>query len=222
MSIAALEPTYNQTPGAETHDRAESTDALGRDQFLTMLVAQLKHQDPLNPLEGTDFTAQLAQFSSLEQLFGVNDKLTEIQDELNGQENGNHLDYIGKTVKTNDSTISVKGGQTDSVTYTLSDRANVTILVHNEDGLEARRIYVGRQNAGEHDLDWDGRDNEGNLVGDGMYTFEVEAIDDSGLIVPHDAYVAGEVTGVTYESGMPYLMIGDKLVTPGNIIEVRK
>jgi flagellar basal-body rod modification protein FlgD len=222
MSIAALEPTYNQTPGAETHGRTESKDDLGRDQFLMMLVAQLKHQDPLNPLEGTDFTAQLAQFSSLEQLFGVNDSLAEIQEELNGQENGDLLGYIGKTVKTHDSTIFLKGGQTDSVTYTLGDRANVTISVYNEDGLEVRRIYAGRQDAGEHDLTWDGRDNDGSVVDDGIYTFEVEAIDDSGLIVPHEAYVAGEVTGVTYESGMAYLMIGDKLITPGNIVEVRK
>ena len=65
MSIAALEPTYYQTPETETAGTTDPNDALGRDQFLTLLVAQLKHQDPLNPLDSTDFTAQLAQFSSL-------------------------------------------------------------------------------------------------------------------------------------------------------------
>ena len=54
-------------------------DPLGRDAFLTMLVAQLQNQDPLNPMEGSDFSAQLAQFSSLEQLFKVNDNLENIE-----------------------------------------------------------------------------------------------------------------------------------------------
>ena len=79
MSIAALEPTYYQTSEAETTGATDPDDALGRDQFLTLLVAQLKHQDPLNPLDGTDFTAQLAQFSSLEQQFAMNDNLEAIR-----------------------------------------------------------------------------------------------------------------------------------------------
>ena len=222
MSMAALEPTYNQTPGGERYGQAKSKDKLGLNQFLTMLVAQLKYQNPLDPIEGTDFAAQLAQFSSLEQLFGVNDKLAEIQEGLNSQENGNVLDYIGKTVKTYDSTIFAKDGHAESGYYTLSNRADVTIYIYNEDGLEVRKIYAGWQGAGEHDVAWDGRDSAGEVVDNGLYAFEVQARGEQGLIVPYESFVTGEVTGVTYESGSPYLMIGDKLVAPENIVEVRK
>ena len=103
MSIASLGTTYLNLD--ETLDYTKPKDELGRDQFLTLLVAQLQHQDPLNPLDGTDFTAQLAQFSSLEQLFAVNENLTGIQEAFSLQGNGDLLDFIGKTVKAEDNTI---------------------------------------------------------------------------------------------------------------------
>ena len=88
--------TFSENVPTNTSPKKE----LGREQFLTLLIAQLRNQDPLNPLESADFTAQLAQFSSLEQLFGMNETLTGIQDTLGAQETSNVLDYIGKSVKT--------------------------------------------------------------------------------------------------------------------------
>lgn len=222
MSIAALEPTYYQTPERETSGGADPNDALGRDQFLTLLVAQLKHQDPLNPLDSTDFTAQLAQFSSLEQQFAMNENLEAIQASLSAQESGNVLDYIGKTVKTDGNAIFSKDGHPDSGAYTLEDRADVTIHIYDSQGLEVRRLYAGWQDMGEHDIGWDGRNDAGDPVGDGIYTFEIEAADEEGFMVSYGAYLTGEVTGVIYEGGMAYLMIGDKVVAPENIVEVRK
>jgi flagellar basal-body rod modification protein FlgD len=210
--------TYSQSVSSDTSTKKE----LGKEEFLTLLVAQLKHQDPLNPLESADFTAQLAQFSSLEQLFGMNDALTAIQETLETQESGNVFDYIGKLVKTNDSTVFIKDGNMESNAYTLEDEAEVTIFIYDSQGAEVRRIYGGWKEAGQHDLSWDGKDNNGNLAGDGIYFIEVEAIDENGFVVPYDAYLTGEVTGVTYQNSIPYLMIGNKLVAPENVIEVTK
>jgi flagellar basal-body rod modification protein FlgD len=222
VSIAALEPTYYQTPERETPGGTNPNDALGRDQFLTLLVAQLKHQDPLNPLDGTDFTAQLAQFSSLEQQFAMNESLEAIQDSLSAQESGNVLDYIGKTVKTSGNAIFSKDGHPESGRYRLEDLGDVTIHIYDSQGLEVRRIYAGWQDAGEHDIGWDGKNDAGDPVGDGIYSFEIEATDQEGFIVPYETYLTGEATGVTYEGGVAYLMIGDKLVAPENVVEVRK
>ena len=217
MFIDAL-GTYPESAPTYTSPEKE----LGRDQFLTLLVAQLKNQDPLNPMESADFTAQLAQFSSLEQLFGMNESLKDIQEALAAQESGDVLGYIGRSVKTFDSSIFIKDGTMDSNVYDLQDRAEVTISIYNDQGLEIRRIYAGWKDAGDHDLIWDGKDNRGDTVGDGIYTFELEAMDEEGFIVPYDTYLAGEVTGVTYQSGIAYLMIGNKLVAPENVIEVTK
>ncbi|UCE33405.1 MAG: flagellar hook assembly protein FlgD [Deltaproteobacteria bacterium] len=209
--------TYPESTPTYTSPEKE----LGRDQFLTLLVAQLKNQDPLNPLESADFTAQLAQFSSLEQLFGMNESLKGIEEALAAQESGNVLDYIGKSVKTLDNSIFVKDGTTESNVYELEDGAEVTISIRDEEGLEIRTIYAGWQGAGEHELIWDGKDNQGSTVDDGIYTFELEAMDEEGFIVPYDTYLLGVVTGVTYYGGDPFLMVGNKLLAPENIIEVR-
>jgi len=220
MSIAMLEQTSIQTSGNNGLSQTKLKETLGRDDFLILLVAQLKHQDPLNPLDGTDFTAQLAQFSSLEQLFTANDRLTDISESMDLQKTGDVLDYIGKTVKTTDNTIPVENGETAPGAYNLEDKADVTVFILNADGLEVRRIYEGWQNAGEHDLVWDGRDNDGRMVDDGVYTFELEARDKEGFVVPYNTYLTGEVTGVTYERGMPYLMVGNNLVSPSSVVEV--
>jgi len=143
MSIAAIEPTYQQIPSWETSEKTEPEDETGMNQFLTMLVAQLKNQDPLNPMDGTDFTAQLAQFSSLEQQFNMNDNLAEIQAALSAQEKGNVIDYIGKTVRTKDNTFVAKDGHADSGIYTLADRADVTVHIYDTQGLEVRKIDRG-------------------------------------------------------------------------------
>jgi flagellar basal-body rod modification protein FlgD len=220
MSIAALEPIRQQLPEEKSVSNTDTKDELGLNQFLTMLVAQLKHQDPLNPMEGTDFTAQLAQFSGLEQQFAMNDHLEGIQAALDSQENGNILDYIGKTVKTNDNTILVDQGGLDSGAYTLDSGADVNVYIYDEYGIEVRRIHVGRQDAGQHNLDWDGEDNEGEPVADGRYTFEIEALGEDGQFVSARSHILGQVEGVTYQQNIPYLMLGDDLVSPSEVVEV--
>jgi len=208
--------------GQETSSNSNPKRELGKDEFLTLLVAQLKNQDPLNPLDSTAFTSQLAQFSSLEQLFGVNKTLADIQKSLTGRTNEDLLGYIGKVVKTSDNAITVEEGEPGSATYSLEDRANVGIKIYDDQGVEVRKINVGWKDPGEYEHGWDGRDNNDNQLSNGIYTFEVDAKDGNGFIVPHTTYCAGEVTGVTYKGDTPYLIVSNKLVTPESIIEVKK
>jgi len=218
MSIEGVGTTYGET-SSYTNPKKE----LGKEDFLTLLVEQLKHQDPLNPMESTEFTAQLAQFSSLEQLFGMNENLGGIREVLSNQNKENLLELIGKTVKADDNTILIKDGNAASGSYVLEDAADVAISVYDGNGIEIRSLYPGRQDAGEYDVTWDGKDNSGEMVEDGIYTFEITAINEAGNYVTANTYISGEVTGVTYKYGIPYLIIGDTLVSSNNaIIEVTK
>jgi flagellar basal-body rod modification protein FlgD len=217
MAIPAVEAISS---GSMNSSAATKNDEVGMDQFLTLLVAQMKYQDPLNPLDGTDFTAQLAQFTALEQQFQTNDQLEEILTAVKGQESGYVLDYIGKTVKTLNNAVFVEDGEANAVSYTLDDRAEVTLQIYDEDGNEVRSIYKGWQDAGSHDFDWDGLNNAGSQVDNGTYIVEVDAVDEQGYVVAHEEYVNGEVSGVTYYDGTPYLMIGDKVVALTNVTEV--
>lgn len=218
MAIEGVGTTYGET-SSYTSPKKE----LGKEDFLTLLVEQLKHQDPLNPMESSEFTAQLAQFSSLEQLYGMNENLAGIQEVLSDQNKENLLELIGKTVKADDNTILIKDGNAASGSYLLQDRADVTISIYDSNGFEIRKLNLGTQVAEEYDVAWDGRDESGEMVEDGIYTFEVIAKDDAGNYVTASTYTSGEVTGVTYQYGIPYLMIGDILVnTNHTIIEVTK
>jgi len=203
---------------------AESTssaaaDSLGEDEFLTLLVAQLKNQDPLNPMESQDFTAQMAQFSSLEQLFDVNASLAGIQEAITASEKDSNLDYIGKQVKAAGNTLYKSGDSLDQGSYYIEDGAEVTFTIYDNEGREVHRIDAGYQDAGEYELAWDGRNATGMSVADGIYTFDIAARDINGFDVYTETYSKGMVTGVSNEYAVPYLVIGERLLEPQNVLE---
>ena len=222
MSIPSVNTNYGTTSTTSAQTSSNSgTDKLGMDQFLNLFIAQLKNQDPLNPMDSAEFTAQLAQYSSVEQLYGMNSKLEDIENTLSSQtEQHDALGYIGKTVKVDDNTMTVDNGTVQTGSYTIAGSGNVTIDVYDSDGQRVRTLYEGAEDEGEHEVNWDGRDDSGSMVGDGTYTFVITARDEYGLSVPSNTYISGEVTGVTYKNGQPYLMVGDKLLDSSNIIEV--
>jgi flagellar basal-body rod modification protein FlgD len=222
MITTASGNNYLQSINEAPPTNEPAKDTLGRNEFLTLLIAQLKNQDPLNPMEGQEFAAQLAQFSSLEQLFTVNENLDGIKGSLKSTEGDQNLDYIGKIIKTRDNGFSKSGDKIDACAYSIEEHANVMISIFNDKGVEVRSVYINGEDPGEHDFNWDGRNNAGVLEADGNYTFEVNAVGASGMPVSASAYMMGEVTGVSYQDGIQYLMMGDRLITPDKTIEVRK
>jgi flagellar basal-body rod modification protein FlgD len=223
MSIESIYSNYGTTSSNSGETSSSySSEELGKDQFLKLFIAQMQYQDPLNPLDSAEFTAQLAQFSSVEQLYGMNSKLENIEETLNNQnEQHDNLGYIGKTVKADDNTMRLDNGTVQSGSYTIDKGGYVTIDVYDSDGQIVRTFYKGWEDEGEHDVNWDGRDDTGTITGDGTYTFEITARDEDGFYISSNTYISGEVTGITYQNGQPYLMIGDRVINnTNNIIEV--
>ena len=218
MLIEGLIPNMREPvhAGAETSRENE----MGRDTFLTLLVAQLKHQDPLNPMQSAEFTAQLAQFSSLEQLFNINDNLKVLQGTNDAQIPEYLLDYIGKEIKSSDSNITVINGKASGSSYTLTEHGNVLITVFDNKGLEIRTIHKGNQDPEEYDFYFDGKDNNGYPVPDGEYSYTVQAFDNEGSPIEVKSGISGQVTAVTYQGGIPYLIVGDHLIKPESVTEV--
>lgn len=213
-----LEAVYNSYVEPEK----EEEDPLGRDAFLTMLVAQLKHQDPLNPMDGTAFTAQLAQFSSLEQQFGMNDSLESILTEMKVEEDDNNLlDYIGKEISADNNTISVTGGSATKASYTLEEPGDVIVSIVDSDGMEVQSFSMGQKGIGTHELIWDAKNGDGGTIADGVYKYQVVSIDANGVPFPAKTAAVGIVNGVTYENGKQYLIMKDQLVDPDTVIEIR-
>ncbi|WP_300456372.1 FlgD immunoglobulin-like domain containing protein [Desulfobacula sp.] len=214
-SLDTISNAYQSTE----QEKAQKDDVLGMDSFLTMLVAQLQNQDPLNPMEGSDFSAQLAQFSQLEQLINLNDTLETVATSSNQPTEGDFLNYIGKQVTGKVDTMTVDEGTVSSGFYTLSQPADVMIAVTDTDGHTIKTLYDGQQNAGSHMISWDGTNTAGEAVTDGSYTYSVMANTGHGYVnVP--STVTGTVDGITYTDGKPYLFVQGVLLDPDALTAV--
>ncbi len=203
---------------------AQKSDSLGKDAFLTMMVAQLKHQDPLNPLEGTDMTAQLAQFSSLEQQISMNTNLASIPSALNNAStNENIFDYMGKDIVSDGNPVSLYQGQVVSGgTFELEEPATINVVVYDSNGTAVRRMSSGNERieAGTYNIEWDGKNDDGLTVQDGEYTYEVKALNAKRQYLDVATETSGTVSGVTTYGGKAYLMVDGKRVDPDSVASV--
>jgi len=220
--ISSINKLDNYTTDTQ---KKEIKKSLGKEDFLRLLVTQMQFQDPLKPMEHTEFTAQLAQFSSLDQLFAINDKLGALSDARGGLDRLQAINFIGKEVKASGNKVYMgKDASSTLLGYTLNKKASgVTIHIFDRNGTGLRTIEMGPQDAGVHSIVWDGRDDSGALVPSGEYTFSVSARDPEGKDSDVLTNVVGTVTGVSFEEAVPYLMVGGGIRIPvSNIREVKE
>jgi flagellar basal-body rod modification protein FlgD len=200
---------------------ATGAKELGQDAFLQLLVTQLRHQDPLNPMDSAQFTAQLAQFASLEQLTKANGSLGNLLVAQMSSTNLAATSLVGKTIKAAGDSVSVKDGQASPITYTLPQDTTSTVLqVYDANGVLVKTITKGAQSAGDQQVSWDGKDDQGRTVPDGTYTIKAAATGSKGEPVGVTLYQTGTVTGVKYEGGVAYLLIGEQKVQMGQVLQV--
>jgi flagellar basal-body rod modification protein FlgD len=194
---------------------ATSNQDINQQQFLTLFIKQLQSQDPLSPLDSNQLTAQLAQFSSLEQLTQMNSKLDSLSGTAQKTENETMLSLIGKRVAFDGSQLQVAGGQSASIGYTLSsDAADVVATVQAADGTTVRTVDLGTKDTGQHSFAFDGRDDSGALVADGTYKVTIAAAATAG-VAPTPVSLDTEVTvdGVDLSSNPPALLAGTTRIT---------
>ena len=217
MTVMSVSEVYSQA-GTTT---STSETVMGKDDFLTLLITQLRNQDPLNPSDSTEFTAQLAQFSSLEQLQNINSALASFEVYQSTANNIQASNFIGQTVTAAGDTVSVSNGTSDSLSVELDAPAQaVYIQIYDAYGEYVTDIEAGSLDAGMHTLAWDATDQYGADVADGRYTFSVMAVDADGNSVSTTSYITGLVTGVDYQSGETMLLIGDQEVSIASLIRV--
>lgn len=205
-------------------EKTVKKDSLGKEAFLTMMVAQLKNQDPLNPMEGTDFTAQLAQFSSLEQQITMNTNLSSILESLNtASANDNLFDYMGKSIVSDGNPVTLAGGEVVSGgVFELKEPANITVVVYDSTGTAVRRMSSGteRIEAGVYNIEWDGKNDGGYTVQDGEYTYKVKALNARNQYTDVATETKGTVSGITSYYGKSYLMVDGQRVDPDSVESV--
>lgn len=214
-SLDSIVGSYESTVATSS----EESDALGKDDFLTMLVAQLENQDPLNPMDGTDFSAQLAQFSQLEQLMNLNTSMETLAASFSDDSEIDLMSYLGKQVSGNVDSMQVEDGSVSGGFYNLAENADVIIKITDEGGETVKTLYKGTQAAGVQLIEWDGTDEDGAAVAEGTYKYNVLANSGSGYEeLPTN--VTGTVSGIAYSNGNPYLVVQGVLLDPDSLTSV--
>ena len=214
----------SQTSAAYNDRNSDKPNKMGEQQFLQLLVAQMRHQDPINPLDGADFAAQLAQFNSVEQLINVNNGikgLHESQEMMSaGLTNSLAASLTGKNVKAFSDVIHLPPGESANIQYKLNNSASkVDIVIMNESGREIRRESLQNVAAASHDWQWDGRNNNGERMPEGQYRVAIDASNDESKVNAL-TYVEGLATKVRYTGEGVKLTVNGIDVPIGDVEEV--
>lgn len=194
-----------------------TSQQVGKDGFLKMLVTQLKNQNPTDPMKGRDFASQLAQFSSVEQL-------TSISDQIKSQKGANQAltesvnsgvatDLIGRTVEAGGNQFTQSGGREKTLGMNLSGPAsNVSVTIRDAGGNAVRTRTLENVSAGPNEITWDGTTDAGAQAPDGNYSFDVEATGPQGNPVDTTPYLKGTVDRVSFgEQGTRLLVDGAEI-----------
>lgn len=215
--------TVSEVTSLANLTQQKSGSVVGKDDFLKLLVTQLQNQDPLNPMDSTEFTAQLAQFTSLEQMSNMNESLDSLLMYQASINNSQTVGFIGNNVVGKGNTVSVVSQGTPApISFSLAGEANtVGLSIYDSTGKLIRVIDVGSMSSGEQSLIWDAKDQSGNAVTPGAYTYKITAKDSEGEEVEVTAYASGKVTGVTFKDGVSYLEMGQQQIPIGDVLSVK-
>lgn len=217
-TTSGIDNIIGPTGATGAQSQTSSMKSVGKDEFMKLLLAQLKNQDPLKPMDGTDFAAQLAQFSSLEQLKNLNTTL-ETQS-VNQMTLGysQSVNMIGKEAVANSGNTVTANGQTAELNYRLAKNAtNVTVSVMDKNGKLVKTWDESAKAAGMNSVTWDC-----SGVEKGDYTYRINASDSAGAPVTADTMTTGMVTAVHFRGNQILVTLNGLEVPFSNIIEIRK
>lgn len=187
---------------------------MGKDEFMKLLTFQLQNQDPMNPMDQSKFTGELAQFSQLEQLTNLNKKFDEGNKTQGIQDKFYAASFVGKKVVTTGSTMDLKeSGDPGDVLFKLDGQASkVLIRILDSKNNVAGEIWKEGLSQGSHQVTWDGVALDGTPAVKGKYTAQVKAWDEMGQEVGTRTEATGIVQSVTFDQGEPVLTVNGQKV----------
>ncbi|MEY8880379.1 flagellar hook capping FlgD N-terminal domain-containing protein [Donghicola sp. XS_ASV15] len=212
---SAVSTQATTTTSSTTSESGLSSDF---ETFLKMMTVQMQNQDPLNPVESTDFAVQLAAFSQVEQQVLSNEYLQELTDSLSASGLAGQARLIGRSVLTSAAT-HYDGGTIEIIpSYDLTAESHV-LVIRDDTGAEVgRRALSGAPEA----IQWSGMTDENGQLGDGTYSFAVESYTDGALSATNSAQTWGAVNQVTLaDSGVELTLEGGSSVYETEVTAIR-
>jgi flagellar basal-body rod modification protein FlgD len=183
---------------------------LDKDDFLRIMVTQLRHQDPTKPMEADKMAAEMAQITSVEQMHNVNQTLGRLADQYRANDKAAMANMIGRSVTVDRNRFTHEEQGKETLSFNLKqDASSVKLLLLSETGETVLEKDLGAQKAGENSFYWDGK--KGNLLPAkaGLYQYRIEAKAPNGQTVQAETQVRAKVVGVNYEGAEAALLVGD-------------
>jgi flagellar basal-body rod modification protein FlgD len=214
ISYATPAPTLD--PTANAANAASSSLSQNYNTFITMLTTQLKNQDPLSPMDSTQFTQQLVMYSQVEQQMNTNSELKQMVAAQSAGQAASALNYIGMQVTAPGSQFTYSGQPVDLGYALPSNAASTNIAIVDNNG---NMVWSGTGNTtqGSYNFNWDGTDLNGNAVANGTYTLVVSAVDTNKTQLSATTAVPGIVTGVETDNGTVYLNVNGTAVPESSV-----
>lgn len=211
--------------GAKAEKPREVKKTLGKDDFLRIMITQMQHQDPSNPFKAEQMAAEMAQFTSVEQMQNMNRSLEKMTTKDQPMERLAMTGLIGKTVTVDRARFPHQEGSNEALVYNLPKEAkSVKVALISESGEVALEKDLGPQKAGENTFAWDGLKTNTLPAKSGNYILRVEAKDDRDMAMDTGAQSKARVIGVSFEGSEPVFLVGDAKnqakVTMKNIIRI--
>ena len=192
---------------AQQRSISSADQEMGRDAFLRLFTTQLQNQDPLSPMDNEAFVAQLAQFSSLESMKGMQQSVEDMANELRTDRFYSGANLLGRTVSVSGGPVpggegreiagsaTIPGG-VDGVSFTVHDRTGAIVYSHE----------YGPVPAGEMQFEWTGNDNEGNPVTPGDYRLAI-AVEKNGAYLQLPVMNREQITSVRWDAELQELLL---------------
>ncbi len=224
MSTVTSALTTGTTNSAATATEAlkKSRSSLTQEDFINLLVTQMKNQNPLEPMDNYQMASQMAQMSTVESLNNIYKSVSQIASSQDTVANSlGTASLIGKTVEAQGNGLTLSQGTASGGTFQLAKAGNVLVQVYNSAGQLVWSQQSEVKDATSQKVAWQGKDQLGNSLPDGNYTFKVTAVDEKGTSINVTSRVSGTVTGIFFENGTPYIQVGSNRIAVKNITAIQ-
>jgi flagellar basal-body rod modification protein FlgD len=208
--INGTTPSTGTLPSTTPSKAASAQSSLNTnyDDFLKLLTAQLKNQDPTAPMDANQFTQQMVSLTGVEQAVNTNANLEKLITLNQSNQLTGAAAYIGKMVQADGSVAPLAKGQAE-FTYNLPKTSESTVITISDASGKTVFTGSGEKTVGQYKYVWDGRDNNGNPQQSGDYTIAVKGLDSNNNIITATTSTASTVVAVTMDSGVTMLKLSN-------------
>ena len=209
-------------PPVETGATAKPAESgLGEEEFLSLMMTQMQHQDPLSPMDSSQFMDQVTQMNTVKQLMLANQTLDQLMVGITSINNESAVNLVGHEVVAQGDSFFHEAGSSEDLVFELGAEAQeVVVTITDESGSVVDTIELGELNRGEHDVTWSGRTEHGSRASEGNYRYSISAVGENGEAVPVATFVTGLVEELRFVNGQPMLYIDGQEVGLGAILRV--